>query len=102
MMIKHIVMFKLLDNAESRTKSENLDTALTMLKDFKNLIPMLKDFRAVTNSADAPDSNYDLALICDFENIDDLNAYQTHPEHLKFGKFITQVRESRACIDYEF
>lgn len=101
-MIKHIVMFKLSENAEGKTRKENLDTALNMLKNFKDMIPVIKDFKAVSNSADAPDSNYDLALICDFENIDDLNAYQTHPEHLKFGKFITQVRESRACIDYEF
>lgn len=101
-MIKHIVMFKLSENAEGKTRKENLDTALDMLKDFKELIPVIKDFKAVSNSPDAPDSNYDLALICDFLNIDDLNAYQTHPEHLKFGKFITKVRESRACIDYEF
>lgn len=101
-MIKHIVMFKLSENAEGKTRKENLDTALDMLKNFKDMIPVIKDFKAVSNSADAPDSNFDLALICDFENIDDLNAYQTHPEHLKFGKFITQVRESRACIDYEY
>lgn len=101
-MIKHIVMFKLSENAEGKTRKENLDTALDMLKNFKELIPVIKDFKAVSNSTDAPDSNYDLALICDFLNIDDLNAYQTHPEHLKFGKFITKIRESRACIDYEF
>ena len=101
-MIKHIVMFKLSENADVKTKKENLDTALEMLKNFKALIPVMKDFKAVTNSPDVPDSNYDLALICDFASIDDLNAYQNHPEHLKFGKFITQVRESRACIDYEY
>lgn len=101
-MIKHIVMFKLSENADGKTKKENLDIALNMLKNFKELIPVIKDFKAVANSADAPNSNYDIALICDFESIDDLNEYQNHPEHLKFGKFITQVRESRACIDYEY
>lgn len=101
-MIKHIVMFKLSENADGKTKKENLDIALNMLKNFKELIPVIKDFKAVANSTDAPDSNYDISLICDFESIDDLNEYQNHPEHLKFGKFITQVRESRACIDYEY
>lgn len=101
-MIKHIVMFKLSEDAEGKTRKENLDIALDMLKNFKELIPIIKDFKAVSNAPNAPDSNYDLALICDFENIEDLNAYQTHPEHLKFGKFITKVRESRACIDYEY
>lgn len=34
-MIKHIVMFKLSENADGKTKKENLDTALEMLKNFK-------------------------------------------------------------------
>lgn len=41
-------------------------------------------------------------LFFDFKNMDDLNAYQKHPMHVEFGKFITAIRESRACIDYEF
>ena len=56
----------------------------------------------MTNAAAAPDSNYDLSLIFDFKNMDDLNAYQKHPMHVEFGKFIAAIRESRACIDYEF
>ena len=56
----------------------------------------------MTNATAAPDSNYDLSLIFDFKNMDDLNAYQKHPMHVEFGKFITAIRESRACIDYEF
>lgn len=101
-MIKHIVMFKLSENADGKTKKENLDTALEMLKNFKALIPVMKDFKAVTNSPDAPDSNYDLALICDFASIDDLNAYQNHPEHLKFRKIHNSSQRIRACIDYEY
>ena len=65
-------------------------------------IPLIATFEVVTNAAAAPDSNYDLSLIFDFKNMDDLNAYQKHPMHVEFGKFITAIRESRACIDYEF
>ena len=36
------------------------------------------------------------------KNIDDLNKYQEHEEHKKFGKYITEIRTGRACIDYEF
>ena len=53
-MIKHIVMFKLSENADGKTKKENLDTALEMLKNFKELIPVMKDFKAVTNSPTLP------------------------------------------------
>jgi hypothetical protein len=49
-----------------------------------------------------PESNYDVSLIFDFDNAEDLQTYQDHPTHKAFGAFIGQIRESRACIDYEF
>lgn len=96
-MIKHIVMFTL----KEENKNENLETAKDKLKNFETEIPSIKKFEVVTNAEGAPESNYDLALICDFEDIEGLKAYQIHPKHVEFGKFITSVRESRACIDYE-
>lgn len=99
-MIKHIVMFKLKE-ACGKTEFEN---ALEAKKRFDNVIAEVKELKKgeiVINSKDAPESNYTIALLCDFDTIDDLNAYQVHPAHIAFGKFITSVRESRACIDYE-
>lgn len=96
-MIKHIVMFTL----KEENKKQNLETAKEKLKNFEAEIPSIKKFKVVTNAEGAPESNCDLALICDFEDIEGLNAYQVHPKHVEFGKFITSVRESRACIDYE-
>jgi hypothetical protein len=90
-------MFKL----KSENKENNLKEALYLLEDMKD-ISLIKRFEVVTNDEKAPESNYDLSLIFDFENMDDLNAYQKHPKHLEFGKFITAVRENRACIDYKF
>ena len=62
----------------------------------------LKKGEIVINSKDAPQDNYTISLLCDFENIDDLNAYQVHPAHVEFGKFIGTVKTARACIDYEY
>ena len=100
-MIKHIVMFKLMD-AEGRTEYEN---AVEAQKRFENVIanvPQLKKGEIVINSKDAPQDNYTISLLCDFENIDDLNAYQVHPAHVEFGTFIGTVKTARACIDYEY
>ena len=96
-MIRHICMFKLKDE----NKEANLKEALRRLEEMRE-ISLIVTFEVVTNAAAAPDSNYDLSLIFDFKNMDDLNAYQKHPMHVEFGKFITAIRESRACIDYEF
>ncbi|MDE5764226.1 MAG: Dabb family protein [Ruminococcus sp.] len=94
-MIKHIVMFKLND----------ISMAEEAKKRFSNVIENVSELRkgeVVINSADAPDSNYTIALICDFDNIDDLNAYQVHPAHKEFGAFIAGIKTDRACIDYEY
>lgn len=101
-MIKHIVMFKLKEEANGKTAQENLEGALELLKNFEQEIPSLVHFEARTNSAEAPESNYELALVCDFNNIEGLNEYQVHPVHKNFGAYITPVREIRACIDYEY
>lgn len=100
-MIKHIVMFKL-KAADGRSEYEN---ALEAKKRFDSVIanvPQLKRGEVVINSADAPQDNYTISLLCDFETIGDLNAYQTHSAHLEFGKFIGTVKTDRACIDYEY
>ena len=100
-MIKHIVMFKLKE-ADGRSEYEN---AVEAQKRFDNVIANVKELEkgeVVINSKDAPESNYTISLLCDFDSIDDLNAYQVHPAHLEFGKFIGSVKTDRACIDYEY
>lgn len=99
-MIKHIVMFKL-KNANGKTEYENAEEAKIRFNAVVDNVPELKSGKVVINSQKAPENNYTIALVCEFETIDDLNAYQVHPEHIKFGSFIAEVRESRACIDYE-
>ena len=96
-MIRHICMFKLKDE----DKEANLEGGTAPFGGDER-DSLIATFEVVTNAAAAPDSNYDLSLIFDFKNMDDLNAYQKHPMHVEFGKFITAIRESRACIDYEF
>lgn len=100
-MIKHIVMFKLKE-ADGRSEYENAAEAQRRFEDVIANVRELKRGEVVINSKDAPESNYTIALICDFESIDDLNAYQVHPAHVEFGKFIGAVKTDRACIDYEY
>lgn len=100
-MVKHIVMFKLKDT-ESKTAYENALEAKERFNDVIENVKELKKGEIVINSKDADQSNYTISLLCDFETIDDLNAYQVHPAHVAFGKFIGTVKTDRACIDYEY
>jgi hypothetical protein len=54
------------------------------------------------NSESASKDNYDLVLVADYNNWDDLNAYIVNPLHKAVGEFMKNVRESRACVDYEY
>lgn len=100
-MIKHIVMFRL-KACDGRSEYENALEAQKRFADVVEKVTELKSGEVVINSGDAPESNYTIALICDFDSIEDLNAYQVHPAHVEFGKFIGTVKTDRACIDYEF
>ena len=100
-MIKHIVMFKL----KATEGMSEYDNALEAKKRFEDVIAKVEELKKgelVINSADALESNYTIALICDFDDIEGLNAYQVHPVHVEFAKFIGTVKTERACIDYEF
>ena len=100
-MIKHIVFFQLADEAEGRSKAEN---ALMLKKEFEkliDLIPDLKNIEVGINHPDTPASNYDLAVYCEFNSVEDLNIYQEHPEHKKVGAILSKIRTGRACVDYE-
>ncbi len=102
-MIRHIVMFKTKDT-EDGTAYENAVRAMERAKPLADIIPSIRKMDVKVNSRDADRTNYDLVLICDFDDMAGLDEYQNHPDHKAFGKFLAGVRAEggRACIDYEF
>ncbi len=101
-MVKHIVMFKFLENACGRTKDENVNIAANMLKDLQGKVPTLISSEVQINSKSANQTNYDLVLVSDFNDFQGLEEYIVHPLHKAVGEFMKDVRESRACVDYEY
>lgn len=96
-MIRHICMFKLKEENKAALLTEAMEKAQTLRS-----IETMKHFEVVASSPLTPDSNYDFALICDFDGVQGLEEYQPDPIHIAFGQFIGTVRETRACIDYDF
>ncbi|NLD51300.1 MAG: Dabb family protein [Clostridiales bacterium] len=99
-MIMHIVMFQLQEQAQGRTKQENIRTALDIASGFMKEIPTLKSFRIETNMPGSPKGNDDLVLVCEFDDLEGLEAYRVHPLHVRFGDFMRLVRQKRSAIDY--
>lgn len=101
-MVKHIVMFNFLPEAEGRTKKENAEIAAKMLENLQGKIPSLIRSEVRQNSELADRSNFDLVLVSEHEDWNGLHEYAVHPLHLEVGAFMKKVRESRSCVDYEF
>ena len=95
-MIRHVCMFTLKEENKERTIAEFFERA-ERLKE----ISVIKGFNVVRNAEKTPASNYDVALIFDFDTVETLEEYQKSEIHLEFGKFVGSVRVDRACIDYE-
>ena len=101
-MIKHIVFFRLQDEAEGHTKEENAFIIKEGLLSLREKIDVLVSEEVGINIPNAKKTDYDLCLICEFRTWEDLDTYQNHPEHLKVAGYITKVRAARAAVDYEF
>ena len=100
-MIRHIVMFRFLEEADGRTKKENVAIAKEMLEALQGVVPTLKSSYVKVSAEAANPENYDLVLVAEYDSMEDLNAYIVHPAHKKVGEFMRKVREKRACVDFE-
>ncbi|MDY9919562.1 Stress responsive A/B Barrel Domain [Proteiniphilum saccharofermentans] len=101
-MIRHLVFFKLAEEAEGNAKAENILIVKEKLEALKAVIPVIRKIEVFSNHPLASSENYDIVLDSEFDSLEDLKTYAGHPEHLKVGEFIGKVRIGRAAIDYEF
>lgn len=100
-MVKHVVFFRLLDEAEGKSKIQNAALIKEGLENLIHLVPGLKKAVVGINIPNAPKTDYDLCLECEFDNWYDLNIYASHPEHLKVAAYIGRCKSGRAAVDYE-
>ena len=103
------ILASTMPEAFSQSRSENTQTAGTIIhsvyfwlkkglttserKEFLKFFQALKDIPvaktltfgkpAPTTTRDVTDNTFDYNLIITFEKLEDINVYETHPEHLK-------------------
>lgn len=99
-MVKHIVLFKLKETLSQEEK-------LKVMNDFKAAIEALPakiDFiRKIFVGLNAnPTEKWDICLDSEFDTLADVNAYATHPDHVAAAALLKEVKQDRACVDYEF
>lgn len=98
-MLKHIVMWKLEEFAEGKSKAENAQWMKEHLEALVGVVPQIKSLEVGVN-VNTSDAAYDAVLVSTFENEEDLNLYQHHPEHVKVSAYCNKVRIGRVVADY--
>ena len=99
-MIKHIVMWKLVDSYEGMSKKDITDKLTEMFNTLPALIPAIRTLEVAAN-CNANETEADYVLITTHDSMDELKQYAVHPEHKKVGEFIGKVKLTRVCVDYE-
>ena len=94
-MIRHICMFTLKEENKERNIVEFFERAEKLRE-----LEIIKQFNVVRNVEKTPESNYDVALVFDFDTVETLDEYQKSQLHVEFGEFVYSIRVDRACIDY--
>ena len=99
-MIRHIVMWKLKDNAEGASKEKNAEKLKMILEGLPTTIKEIKSVQVgIQINPEDPDA-LDVVLISDFETDLDFKMYTRHPSHKRAVDIIHKLAEKRFYVDY--
>lgn len=98
-MLRHIVMWKLKEQAEGADRVTNAQRMKELLESCATLPGVVK--YEVALAQPGLEATYDIVLYSVFRDKASLDAYQGHPQHLAIKPFIGAVRLERQCMDYE-
>lgn len=99
-MIRHVVMWKFKDEAEGKTKEENMQIVRDALFALLPIIPELK-LMEIDCDISHTEMSYDMMLTTEFDSVADMKVYAEHPAHKKVQAYVKAVRESRVVLDCE-
>lgn len=99
-MIKHIVLFKLKNEALGNSKEQNAKMIKEKLDRLPSKIDVIREYEVGINFVDS-DRALDVSLISAFDTKQDLEEYRVHPDHIEVVTFIKDVTENSVVVDYE-
>ena len=99
-MIKHIVIWRLKENAEGNDKATNAALIKQRVEALLGVVPGLLTIEVGTDFSCGEQSG-DLVLYSELESREALENYQQHPAHVEVVKFVLSVCTERRVVDYE-
>jgi antibiotic biosynthesis monooxygenase (ABM) superfamily enzyme len=97
-MIKHIVFWKLEENAGGQSKEANFRVMKEKLEALVGIVPGLLSAQVGFNYNGG---DFDAALVSELESREALEAYRVHPAHKEVQKFVHSVICGRTALDFE-
>jgi hypothetical protein len=98
-MIRHIVLFKIKDYSSESERNEAIQNVLVTFRSLIGQIPQIRRYRVEPVCLPGP-SSYDVIIDSDFDNIEDLRAYQSHPAHVEAVALNKQWSDNKVVADY--
>lgn len=99
-MIKHVVMWKLNDQAEGNSRATNLKLVKEKLLELKQFIPEIESLE-VGENINTSAAAFDMVLITTHADQHALAKYIDHPLHKEAASFIGKVVHERKVVDFE-
>ena len=98
-MIRHIVMW----NVRGDTRQEKQANVERLQRSFDSLRGRVPGLLHLEVGVDTSRIDYacDVVLVSDFESQAALDAYASHPEHLRVKRELGDIRTHRHQVDYE-
>ncbi len=93
-------MWKLKDSHEGMGKDELIARFKQEVEGLKSAVPEIKTMELGKSFSELPVA-YDIVLCSEFDSKEDYEVFLKHPEHMKVGKFIRQIRTDVALVEYE-
>ncbi len=99
-MLRHVVLWTFKDSHEGADKPAIIDEAVALLQRCADEVPSVRGFE-LGRPAEGYEATHDLILISTFDDKAGLQDYIDHPVHQDVVAYLSQVRQTRAVMDYE-
>ncbi|GAA3883571.1 Dabb family protein [Leifsonia kafniensis] len=97
MTIRHVVSWQL----ATADPAEKAEQAARIAESLEALVGQVDGLHALTVGTDVVGGgNWDVVLIADFDDVEAIDRYQVHPEHVTAAGYIRSVVAQRSCVDF--
>lgn len=100
-MVKHIVFWKMRENANGNDMYTNIKIAAEKLDAVAKMFPGLK--KLTHHTCLFKGAHYwDYVEEMEFDSLESLKAWGAFPPHQELHDFVESIRTERAAVDYEY